>query len=103
LQESGTLTKQRLIDILAAAGFTIQIQELQAAECGVLECGDMIGGEELNFFFCVVHPSLSVGFAECGILECGDSLGELSGTDIMCIVDRNKASHSVAIYKDTAL
>jgi len=82
LSEIGDLTPQFLLDLLARAGFTVEIQEFLAKQnhCGSALCGTALCGIFTHaYWFRINSDTVTRSLALCGTAVCGDRISTFSG------------------------
>lgn len=85
LRSLGRLNKQYYIDLAAALGYTIHIEEYTPAWCGLAEAGDSCGDQQVLFYWLVnVHYDQTDPFIDYETIE--------------CLVNKLKPIHTIALF-----
>ena len=100
----GEQNPQYYIDIAAAMGWTITINEFSPFICGSSASGDMCGDSNVIFYWEVLIDleSRNTIFFESGQSQSGDLIQYVAGLDsLMCILNQYKPAHTQVIFNYT--
>lgn len=97
----GQQNPQYYIDIAAAMGWTISINEFSPFICGYSVSGDMCGGSDVIFYWQVSInlSSVNVIYFTSGNSQSGDMLSFIPEIDpLICTLNKLKPAHTILIY-----
>jgi hypothetical protein len=98
----GGLNPQYYIDVAAALGYTITIDEFTPFWCGLGVAGEPCGDQDTIFYWRV-----NMLFGEASVqyfLSCSGKSGDplsylLVGSDLICVLEKYKPAHTVVIVR----
>ncbi|BBV77012.1 hypothetical protein STW0522RAO56_30660 [Raoultella planticola] len=98
LISTGGLNRAYYINVAAALGYDITINQFRPAMCGMSVCGDIINGEEWPFTWQINVPGSSVRYSYAGTAFCGDSLTSWGDKQFECAITKIAPSHINIIF-----
>lgn len=87
--------------VAARLGYTIEVEEMRAAICGLSDCGgeDVCGDETLRFWWRVRVAGPRVVWAECGLAACSDTFATIAhAEDLECRLRKIMPAHTGLIF-----
>jgi len=97
----GGQTVDRFVERAAEMGYTVTIEELDAARTGVTTCGEPLRGEEWIHVWKGTSNGTPTEYARTGSARCGDKLVTRHQFDLECVIEKEKPAHSLVIFEYT--
>lgn len=94
----GGQSRAYFIDVAAALGFTIGIEEFWPFRVGAGRCGSPIYGESWAFAWRVRAPAHTVTEFRLGRSGCGEPLRTWGNAQLECVLARLKPAHTALIF-----
>lgn len=94
----GGQSRAYFIALAAALGTAITIAEMQASQCGLSVCGDVLAEAAEVFRWVVSLPADRLIDAECGASECGDALGDIALNICEVAIRAAAPAHTTVVF-----
>jgi len=94
----GGQTPQFFIDLLAAYGYVIEIEEFQGFRAGQSSAGTMAAEDDFSLVWRVIHADTSLSLFAAGQSAAGEPLAAFGNASIECLINAAKPAHTVAIF-----
>jgi len=95
----GGQSVQYFIDLAAAAGYQITIEQFAPFRAGVNRAGDRVYSSEWTYYWRVTAPTTTVVYFRAGISTAGEPLASWGNQTLICLIERYAPAHTNVIWR----
>lgn len=98
LAGSGGQSRAYFIELAAALGYTVTIEEYRPFRAGMSTAGGVLTNGGWVFTWTVHAPAVTVSSFAAGSASAGESLREWGNDDLECKINQLKPAHTIALF-----